>query len=240
MNRSRENLPVTISADWHSPIISATIYLRVAGRGSIIADVIRQRTAMKFSVKSALVAVVVFSAFFAGWVLPPPFPKAPLSPVLVANREIAQYARLSAPDFRVELMPKSTIPSYAAREINQITNHISLLRVRTDGFVFIDELEPPDTLVTIKIPLGHKVVAIALPHGFNPFALNLLSTNDVVSLHGKLDEKTKCIIPRCSVFTIVNDRVPKVIGLLLDDSAADSVVEHQDLGFQFFIDIPDA
>ena len=40
MNRSRENLPVTISADWHSPIISATIYLRVAGRGSIIADVI--------------------------------------------------------------------------------------------------------------------------------------------------------------------------------------------------------
>ena len=40
MNRSRENLPVTISADWHSPIISATIYLRVARRGSIIADVI--------------------------------------------------------------------------------------------------------------------------------------------------------------------------------------------------------
>ena len=41
MNRSRENLAVTISADWHSPIISATIYLRVARRGSIIADVIR-------------------------------------------------------------------------------------------------------------------------------------------------------------------------------------------------------
>ena len=40
MNRSRENLPDTISADWHSPIISATIYLRVARRGSIIADVI--------------------------------------------------------------------------------------------------------------------------------------------------------------------------------------------------------
>ena len=41
MNRSRENLVVTISADWHSPIISAaTIYLRVARRGSIIADVI--------------------------------------------------------------------------------------------------------------------------------------------------------------------------------------------------------
>ena len=40
MNRSHENLPVTISADWHSPIISATIYLRVARRGSIIADVI--------------------------------------------------------------------------------------------------------------------------------------------------------------------------------------------------------
>ena len=40
MNRSRENLPVTISADWHSPIISATIYLRVARRGSIIAAVI--------------------------------------------------------------------------------------------------------------------------------------------------------------------------------------------------------
>ena len=40
MNRSRENLPVTISADWRSPIISATIYLRVARRGSIIADVI--------------------------------------------------------------------------------------------------------------------------------------------------------------------------------------------------------
>ena len=40
MNRSRENLAVTISADWHSPIISATIYLRVAHRGSIIADVI--------------------------------------------------------------------------------------------------------------------------------------------------------------------------------------------------------
>ena len=39
MNRSRENLPVTISADWHSPIISATIYLPVARRGSIIADV---------------------------------------------------------------------------------------------------------------------------------------------------------------------------------------------------------
>ena len=35
------NLAVTISADWHSPIISATIYLRVARRGSIIADVIR-------------------------------------------------------------------------------------------------------------------------------------------------------------------------------------------------------
>ena len=28
MNRSRENLPVTISADWRSPIISATIYLK--------------------------------------------------------------------------------------------------------------------------------------------------------------------------------------------------------------------
>ena len=41
MNRSRENLPDTISADWHSPIISATIYLRVARRGSIIAAVIR-------------------------------------------------------------------------------------------------------------------------------------------------------------------------------------------------------
>ena len=41
MNRSRENLPVTISADWHSPIISATIYLRAARRGSIIADVIK-------------------------------------------------------------------------------------------------------------------------------------------------------------------------------------------------------
>ena len=40
MNRSRENLAVAISADWHSPIISATIYLRVARRGSIIADVI--------------------------------------------------------------------------------------------------------------------------------------------------------------------------------------------------------
>ena len=40
MNRSRENLPITISADWHSPIVSATIYLRVARRGSIIADVI--------------------------------------------------------------------------------------------------------------------------------------------------------------------------------------------------------
>ena len=40
MNRSRENLPVAISADWHSPIISATIYLRVARRGSIIAAVI--------------------------------------------------------------------------------------------------------------------------------------------------------------------------------------------------------
>ena len=40
MNRSRENLAVTISADWRSPIVSATIYLRVAGRGSIIADVI--------------------------------------------------------------------------------------------------------------------------------------------------------------------------------------------------------
>ena len=40
MNRSRENLAVTISVDWHSPIISATIYLRVVRRGSIIADVI--------------------------------------------------------------------------------------------------------------------------------------------------------------------------------------------------------
>ena len=40
MNRSRENLPDTISADWQSPIISTTIYLRVARRGSIIADVI--------------------------------------------------------------------------------------------------------------------------------------------------------------------------------------------------------
>ena len=40
MNRSRENLPDAISADWHSPIISATIYLRVARRGSINADVI--------------------------------------------------------------------------------------------------------------------------------------------------------------------------------------------------------
>ena len=40
MKRSHENLAVTISADWRSPIISATIYLRVARRGSIIADVI--------------------------------------------------------------------------------------------------------------------------------------------------------------------------------------------------------
>ena len=40
MNRSRENLAVTISADWRSPIVSATIYLRVARRGSINADVI--------------------------------------------------------------------------------------------------------------------------------------------------------------------------------------------------------
>ena len=40
MNRRRENLPITISADWRSPIISATIYLRAARRGSIIADVI--------------------------------------------------------------------------------------------------------------------------------------------------------------------------------------------------------
>ena len=50
MNRSRENLSVTISADWHSPIISATIYLRVARRGSIIADVIRlSESSIKFS-----------------------------------------------------------------------------------------------------------------------------------------------------------------------------------------------
>ena len=47
MNRSRENLPVTISADWHSPIISATIYLRVARRGSIIADVIHLKHAVE-------------------------------------------------------------------------------------------------------------------------------------------------------------------------------------------------
>ena len=47
MNRSRENLPVTISADWHSPIISATIYLRAERRGSIIADVIRHRLIVK-------------------------------------------------------------------------------------------------------------------------------------------------------------------------------------------------
>ena len=40
MNRSRENLPVTISADWLCQLYPLRSYLRVARRGSIIADVI--------------------------------------------------------------------------------------------------------------------------------------------------------------------------------------------------------
>ena len=59
MNRSRENLPDTISADCHSPIISATIYLRVARRGSIIADVITPKT-MK-SLFTLLIVVVAIT-----------------------------------------------------------------------------------------------------------------------------------------------------------------------------------
>ena len=41
MNRSRENLPVTISADWLCQLYPLRSYLRVARRGSIIADVIK-------------------------------------------------------------------------------------------------------------------------------------------------------------------------------------------------------
>ena len=54
MNRSRENLPVTISADWHSPIVSATIYLRVARCGSIIAEVMCSNEKNRYNYRACI------------------------------------------------------------------------------------------------------------------------------------------------------------------------------------------
>ena len=65
MNRSRENLPVTIFADWHSPIISATIYLKgrrsrlnYRGRYHAWKNTVRR---FRFQLRNLLIAVAIFA-----------------------------------------------------------------------------------------------------------------------------------------------------------------------------------
>ena len=152
----------------------------------------------------------------------------PLSPVLVASRNIDEDETLRKDDVAVEHHRVSTIPFGVLTSPDQIDNLINIRKIRCGQYIFPEDLS--DFVGRFHIPQGRKVVAMRLKVSQHSLALHLFSQGDRVSLsHVAEDENGVQTVERIADSAIVfssdesehDDQA--IVGLVVTEEQGDRI-----------------
>ena len=166
---------------------------------SVITAVIRPNS-MRISLANLLWVFVAVSAFLAGLLLQTV--RDPLTPVLVASRNIDEYELLDSTDFEMEYRRASNVPFGVLTDMAQIQEMHVNRKLRVGQYVFPDDLS--DFVGHVHLPEGKCVAAIRVDLSKHSLALHLFSQGDRVSLYYVPENRKECskIADSLTIFSV--------------------------------------
>lgn len=202
---------------------------------------------MKFTISTVLWVVTVFGGIFFGWHIRDS--RDPLTPVLVASRGLKAHTFVLQSDFRVEMLPSSSVPEQSLRQTIEVQG-----RLATTENVKAGQAILPSTLedvtygeVLVNIASHHRLYTVHLNNSNHSLTNHLLSPGDYVSVHAIFDVGAdqrieELLIRNAKVFSkLPGDNNTTEICLLITKSDLESLENAEgQAGFSDFeFDAPD-
>jgi len=113
----------------------------------------------------------------------------PKGPVLVATEHVDLKAELTEENVHVENWPLDMIPEGAATELDDVKGKFTLIRLRTNQAIYIEDVKPESELTIKNIPPGHKVINIKVPS--EDLIGGLLEPGDRVDIIGNFNTRSR-------------------------------------------------
>ena len=178
---------------------------------------------MRISASTLFWTVALFAAFLGGLILPSPIERPNLEPVLIADRDVPAFQRITKSDIRTEFRLAKSIPPDAARSYDVVAGWRVSDPIQKNTFIHLDNFA--EGIPSISPPAGFSVVNIQPDKKRDLLLLQMLQQGDKVSVifssPGSADIQ---MIKFARVFNVGVDR--GIVGLLVDEDGKKKIADN--------------